>query len=188
MLCRPSLAVAPGSRLSRRGFTLIELLVVITVIAILAAIAIPSVSRAIDSAKKARAATVCNNVALAIGEFEREWHVLPDEWEETMQPANASLMDHLIGTNQTINRSGNKYYEGKITNTGMDGMGMSDKTLYDPWGQVYQFAADADGDGQIQDPYNSGNFINASGLVHSPGRDGDFGSTPAKQTDNPKSW
>lgn len=196
MMSGSPLPAAPSAissqRRLRRGFTLIELLVVITVIAILAAIAVPVAGNAMESAKKAKASVVCSSVATAIGEFEREFNNVPSSWTENMQSANATLFDHLTGKDDSINRSKINYaLDMKQTKKQIDGLNMNDNTLYDPWGRVYQFAVDADGDGQVEDPINSGEMINQTGIVWSAGRDGDFGGgggSSKKNQDNPRSW
>ena len=56
-------------RLAKRGFTLVELLVVIAIIAILAAMLLPTLSKAKDSAKKAHAKTEMQNIAGAVRQY-----------------------------------------------------------------------------------------------------------------------
>ena len=60
-------------RLAKRGFTLVELLVVIAIIAILAAMLLPTLSKAKDSAKKAQAKTEMQNIAGAVRQYIAEY-------------------------------------------------------------------------------------------------------------------
>ncbi|MCU0784397.1 MAG: type II secretion system GspH family protein [Verrucomicrobia bacterium] len=64
----------PRGRHSIRAFTLIELLVVISIIAILAAMLLPALSRAKIQAQKTRAKTEINNLILAIKEYESTYN------------------------------------------------------------------------------------------------------------------
>ncbi len=60
------------------GFTLIELLTVIAIIAILAAILIPTVGKVRESARKAKVRTQLNQWAVAIETFRAEYGYYPD--------------------------------------------------------------------------------------------------------------
>ena len=62
-----------AKRLAKRGFTLVELLVVIAIIAILAAMLLPTLSKAKDSAKKAQAKTEMQNIAGAVRQYIAEY-------------------------------------------------------------------------------------------------------------------
>ncbi len=61
----------------RNGFTLIELLVVISIIALLAGLAFPALQGALDTAKKAQASTMVNQLATAITMYNTEYGVWP---------------------------------------------------------------------------------------------------------------
>jgi prepilin-type N-terminal cleavage/methylation domain-containing protein len=69
---------------SKAGFTLIELLVVISIIAILAGMLLPVLSKAKDRAKAARARVEINQIMTAINQYESDYHRLP-AWKLTRQ-------------------------------------------------------------------------------------------------------
>lgn len=63
---------------SRKGaFTLIELLVVISIIALLAGLAFPALTGAMEAAQKAKATTMCNQLSIAITLYNTEYGVWP---------------------------------------------------------------------------------------------------------------
>lgn len=63
----------------RKAFTLIELLVVISIIAVLAGLAFPALQGALDTAKKAQASTMCNQLATAVTMYNTEYGVWPSK-------------------------------------------------------------------------------------------------------------
>jgi prepilin-type N-terminal cleavage/methylation domain-containing protein len=55
------------------GFTLVEILVVVTIIGLLAALAVPTVGGAINSARKSKAMTMAHQIRVALVQFNTEY-------------------------------------------------------------------------------------------------------------------
>ncbi len=98
-------------RVSNHAFTLIELLVVISIIALLAGLALPALSNAINSAKKAKANSMINQLKVAITAFNTEYGTWPGDNPGTApaQIQNITLYPVLVGAsaNATSEAAGN---------------------------------------------------------------------------------
>jgi prepilin-type N-terminal cleavage/methylation domain-containing protein len=74
------------------GFTLIELLVVISIIAILAGLALPAMNNALNSAKKTTAKNQAVQIATAITAYETEYGRLPAFSGSNMASTNIAML------------------------------------------------------------------------------------------------
>ncbi len=117
-------------RVSQKGFTLIELLVVITIIGILAAIALPNYIKAKDKAKEVEAKANLHTIQIAVERYNTDHHEYPpyllggdsDGWlywhsqcDEASPPpdvpANAWVQDPLVEYNYIVSYPENPFID-----------------------------------------------------------------------------
>ncbi|MDB6078318.1 MAG: hypothetical protein JWO82_2065 [Akkermansiaceae bacterium] len=150
------------------GFTLIELLVVISIIAVLAALALTGANMAMTRAKVLAAKTDESAIQRAIDAYVAEYAKLPAFSRDEIDTASAEgreLISILQGTEKSGSGAQNprrvvflSMREGKANANGM----IYDKSgevagIYDPWGNPFHIVLDTDQDGEIPDPLHNGN-------------------------------
>lgn len=88
-----------------RSFTLIEILVVISIIGLLAGIAVPAVGGALNAARKAKAMTMANQIRTAMVQFHTEYGFFPTNGmnQQGIGGTGRALTEILIGTNSATN-------------------------------------------------------------------------------------
>jgi prepilin-type N-terminal cleavage/methylation domain-containing protein len=137
----------PSTLDSRRssGFTLIELLVVISIIAILAALALPAMNGAIQTARKGEVRAMANQIKAALTTYYAEYGIYPTG---TNTDANFVLM---MTTNSTNNRRGVRFLE--IPSKFSNASGLVTPLKFFKTGQSnFSFVCDTDYNGQISVP------------------------------------
>lgn len=157
---------------SRSGFTLIELLVVVTIIGILAGLAIPATSSAITAAKRAEAGAMVNQLRTAMTAYDTEYGRWPAIWtsEAVIDSSNTKLFQILTGA-AAANAAGENprrivfmefntkvLRSGSLGATNTRGVANGDKFV-DPWHQPYRFLVDYDYNNQITVPDLSSNNV-----------------------------
>lgn len=170
------------------GFTLVEMLVVVAVIAILAAILVPTVGGARKTALKRKAELECNNIKTAVEQFFYDFKYMPweegkgkgqfvgaDKWAEDAESQKA-VMAFLRGENKL----GKAYIE--FSNRGAkDASSEEDEGIfYDPWKNPYHIGLDRNLDQQVE---YKGKTYKTRVLVLSLGPDGVEGDDSGKDDD-----
>ncbi len=183
----------------RAAFTLIELLIVITIIAILAAVAVPVGNKVIIAARKASAKNDCVQLVNSIKMFYTEYNRYPVAGGgagEGPFDTNRQLMDVLMNNRNSpevaeMNPRGIAFFEPSKISKEAKGHGFVDGTrdFNDPWGTPYQVYIDVDYDEHVEVPrmysqQTSNSTLPKGCIAHSAGPDRDFN----KIRDNVTSW
>jgi len=141
----------PASGLSRpAAFTLVELLVVISIIGLLAGLAVPAINGAMKSAKKAEVGAVAQSIRTAIIAWNSEYGTWPTNGltgDSSFQTTTAFL-NMMTTTNSADNPRGIIFLEvpAKFTNSS----GIVTPTGFIKGSQSnFRFAIDNDGDGSL---------------------------------------
>jgi prepilin-type N-terminal cleavage/methylation domain-containing protein len=182
-----------------RAFTLIELLVVVTIIGILAGLAVPAVSKALEAARRGEAGAMVNQLRTALVQYETEYGVWPKALRSTgnspqdEQATSVDLYNTLIARDKglNVNHEDNPRrivfmeFNSKILRSGSPSE--TNRTppanpsqadfFVDPWSQVYYFKADSNYDNSIalpNPPFSSGT-VNSSLIIWSHGPQKTYG-------------
>ena len=183
-------------RASARGFTLIELLVVITIIGLLAGLAFPAIAKVMETAKKAEASAMINQLRVSLTAYQTEYGTWPygltnngaatTDLEVDSGPKDPppSLYETLIskktGTNYPADNPrgivfmefNTKVLRASVANEAAAktplGTGIA-AAFVDPWNQPYRFKADVDYDNKLENLPGDITTINASLAIWSRG-------------------
>jgi len=164
----------------RRAFTLIEMLVVIAIIAILASLLFPAVSRTLKSAKSNRAQQEAGSIENAVALYWSDYGHLPIPMEDhggSDDDVDASGMDDtskgiilvLTADNTQLNPREKVYLSMEKPS--------DDGEFLDPWGTQYRIVLDKNMDGKIDYLSPDDKQHRKRAVVVSAGPDRDFTET-----------
>lgn len=159
------------------GFTLVEMLVVVAIIALLAAILIPTLGGAQKTARKRKADLECTSIKTAVEQFFTDFRYMPwkvgsdkDRVGEDKWATSAGDQQGVIEMLQGENKLGKSYLEISSRGNDKDSGSAAEKGVFrDPWGNLYRIGMDRNLDQQVD--FN-GKTYKARVLVYSLGPDG----------------
>ena len=188
----------------KNALTLIELIVVITVIGILATIAIPATKSILDRAHRTSARNDAHHLKPAIASYYAEYRHFPTRQtgpESAAAPIQSdhTLMDILLASDRETGPDGLNqrrhvtFSGGRARPMGngkfRSGVRLDENgggTLWDPWGNHYRVIVDLNADSRVPAPefVEDVPFLPQDIIVWSPGKDGD----DATAMDNVTTW
>jgi prepilin-type N-terminal cleavage/methylation domain-containing protein len=180
-----------GPRRSIAGFTLIEMLFVISIISVLAALAIPAITGAFNSSRRALSQTTIKNLVLGIKNYQMEYNRYPvagaNRSETPVQTIEGSqLIDILLGDSDRstqMNPRRQALIEPPMGKNGIGGLTGSEGSfgLRDAWGSPYHVVMDVNYDNKIRNPdaqnqdakisHGAAQFLPYGAIVYSLGPD-----------------
>ena len=160
--------------LQQAGFTLVELLVVITIIAILASLAVPVTNKVMEMANTMRIKATMKDIQVAIGHYRTEYNRFPvdlsgasggEDIDPILTDGSNSIITVLMAgagldPSTGMNKRGIKFIDLPIAKNGASfgvvdssgGTGGADLKLVDLWGMPYQILLDTNYDNRIVNP------------------------------------
>jgi len=174
----------------KRGFTLVELLVVMAIIAVLATVSTGPVIEFLKKPKRTEAASVCNDLEIAIDSFKLEYSFLPsasssfpsqDELIKTDSQAGAALIALLRGIDTSVNDKGIEYFTARTAKNDTTNGLRQNGQLVDHWRNPYSIVIDYGNNGQVDpatiDPALGANqkIQNKDAIIASPADDNVYG-------------
>ena len=177
--------------MKRKFFTLVELLLVISIIALLAGLLLPVISKVKDNAKKLKAKSEARGLVLAIKSYESTYGLLPWSgagdiswpavgnvpanvpWDGTSADKYDTLLQILTKVDMTAGGiGGSAYNKSSLGNSRnikfLDASNdFATKGYIDPWGNRYGIALDLDYDNKVK--IDGTNDVNGTVFVWSFG-------------------
>ena len=178
------------------AFTLVELLVVISIIAVLAGLAFPAISGAIERTRKVQAKNDLVQSVTAVNAYYTEYGKYPLPGAATTTPDDYWITDGLIANLFNVLRASGLGWDsstGENLNprrvvfiqvpfaknaarplNGICPTGSNAGKYYDPWGNTYRLRIDWDYDNRLVNPYSAGaggNPISLGSIAYSIGKD-----------------
>ena len=163
------------------------------VVAVLAALAVPTFGRIQARAKAVQAMAQMQSLKLAVIAYQVEYSKLPSPTvteemdEQQVVETKGAMIDILTGKVRDKNPRQVPFYEPPPPKAGKSGgitNAQGELEIRDPFGHLYQMHFDWNGDGQIPDPQHPGATISEPVIIYSAGQDGDYDTWK----DNVKSW
>ncbi len=154
----------PSFSSRRQGFTLVELLIVITIIGVLAGIAMPVFSQVTKNAKKTQTRMLCNGLVVSIKSYYTEYSRYPSPpggaaSEAAPLRSDESIVSALMPGNKERNPRNIKFLpdmkdvsDAEVPSNGLVNKGGGAMYVVDSFGEEFYILMDSDYNNEIENP------------------------------------